>query len=162
MKRLFAALGGVLLALLVLLIASPRFAEKRAGLATVASTLAGTGYHQIPIAESGSYVLRARCNLATIEKAIEYMRVFDSNTLVFRDIARVAADADRECPQLAEVLDLAARSTQESGRLVDLAEEACSIRNEEDERQWRARYDQLSALAVYPTVSAALRAQKDS
>lgn len=140
-------------------LAAPQFEGKRTAFGEVGSTLLDSDYHQVPIAASGLSALQADYNHDVIVRAAEYMKVFGSNTSVFRAIAKIAASADRECPQLALVLDLAARSNSDTARILALAESACEIQSSADQAVWQAHYDQVSEIAIYPSVEAALAAQ---
>jgi hypothetical protein len=159
-KRKRYVISGTAAALVLVLavFSSPKCERKRSALAVVGNEVISGKYHQVQIIENGIFALRARHNFEIIAKSTDYMNAFGSNTLVFRDIARIASKCDRECPQLSDVLDLAARSTQESFRIVELADAACGIRTPDDQARWQARYDQLSAAAIYPSVAAAREA----
>ena len=159
MKKTATITGLVILALALYLLISPQFADKRNAAREVGSTLLDTDYHQLPIAASGLSALEADYNHGVIVRAAEYMKAFGSGTSVFREIAKVAAAADHECPKLASVLDLAARSTSDAARILALANSACKIQSPADEEAWQAFYDHMSEIATYPTVEAALAAQ---
>lgn len=160
MKRLLSASFGVLVVLAFLVfVANPRFEAKREALGAVGSTLLSAKYHHAVILQGGARVLGARYNLQTIARATQYMATFGSNTLVFKEIARIAAEADRECALLDSVLDLAARSSSESQRILSLAESACRVEGAEDEAVWSAAYADMAANAQYPSVAAALASQ---
>ncbi len=158
--RKYATIAGLgLLVLVLFLLAAPQFEGKRKALSEVGGTLLDSGHHQLPIAASGLSALQADYNYDVIVRAAEYMKAFGSNTSLFRSIAKTAASADHECPQLARVLDLAARSNSDAARILALAESACRIQSAEDEAVWQAYYDQVSEIAFYPSVEAALAAQ---
>ena len=90
------------------------------------------------------------------------MGTFGSGTLVFREIARIAAESDKECVLLDSVLDLAARSTSDSQRILALAESACRVEGTGEESTWLAAYEEMSARAQYSSVSAAIESQVDN
>lgn len=159
MKKLAVIAGFGLLVLVLFLLAAPQFENKREALGEVGGLLLDTDHHQVPLVASGLSALKADHNHEVIVRAAQYMKEFGSNTSVFREIAEIAAEADHECPQLALALDLAARSNSDSARILALAEAACRVDSPEDEAIWQAYYDQLSEIAVYPTVEAALEAQ---
>lgn len=159
MRTTTAIIGASFLILVLLLLSGPRFARKRDAVLRVGATLLHSDYHQVPIVANGVSALRAQHNQGVIVEATEYMSAFESNTSVFREIAKVAASADHECPQLYSVLELAARMTSDSATIVALAERACRIQSSEDELAWRGLYDQVSELATFPSVEAALAAQ---
>ncbi len=153
----FCCLGG----LLVFFLVSPNFEAKRDALGSVGSTLVNAKYHQAVIIEGGGRVLEARYNLKTIARATEYMATFGSGTLVFREIARIASEAEAECPLLESVLDLAARSTSEASRILVLAESACLVGGTSGEAAWLSAYEAMLEKAEYPSVAAAIAAQAD-
>jgi hypothetical protein len=158
-RKSLAFFGIGLLFLVLFLLAAPQFADRRNAVFKVGNTLLDSEYHQVPIAASGLSALEADYNHGVIVKTVEYMSTFDSNTSVFREIAKIAAGADHECPKLNLVLDLAARSNSDTDRIVALAESACRIQSADDEAAWQAFYDHLSEIAVFPSVEAALAAQ---
>ncbi|MEN8006415.1 MAG: hypothetical protein ABFS42_05335 [Candidatus Krumholzibacteriota bacterium] len=162
MKKAIWAISFILGALIFFFLASPHFESKRKALGTVGKTLVSAPYHQAVIVEGGSRVLTAQHNLKTIARATEYMGTFGSGTLVFREIARIAAEADKECLLLESVLDLAARSTSESQRILALAETACMVEGTSDEAAWMAAYEEMAARAQYPSVAAAIASQGDN
>ena len=156
-KSVWIAAAALVTALLAAWL-SPGCERKRTALGEVGGTLLEADRHQAAILEGGARVLKARHNLGVVTRATEYMSAFGSNTGVFRDIAGVAADADRECALLDTVLTLAARSTSESRIIVRLAELACAVEGTPQEEAWWAAYDEMAARAAYPSVEAALAA----
>ncbi|PID81576.1 hypothetical protein CSB20_02295 [bacterium DOLZORAL124_64_63] len=149
----------VILVLVFVMFSRPPHKEKRSALVVVGNTVVGAKSHQVPMIANGVSALRAQHNLKVIAQATEYMATFGSNTGLFRDIAKVAARCDHECPQLLDVLDLAARSKQESWKIVKLAEEACRCQTPEDYARWHVMYDRLSETATYPSAAAAIEAE---
>lgn len=161
MRKLATIAGTVLVLLVLFLLAAPQFEDKRDALGDVGAKLFDSDRHQLPIAASGLSVLKADHNHEVIVRATEYMQEFGSGTTVFREIAKIAAGADHECPRLGLVLDLAARSTSDAARILALAECACRIQGPDDEAAWQAYYDHMSELATFPSVEAALAAQSE-
>ncbi|PIE21824.1 MAG: hypothetical protein CSA62_15520 [Planctomycetota bacterium] len=149
----------VILVLVFVVFSRPPHKEKRSALVVVGNAVAGAKYHHVPMIATGASALRARHNLKVIAQATEYMGTFGSNTGLFRDIAKVAARCDHECPQLLDVLDLAARSKEESWKIVRLAEEACRCETPEDYARWHVMYDRQSEAVTYPSVAAAIEAE---
>jgi len=160
MRTLGTIFVASLFAFVMFLVVSPRFADRRHSFVEVGTTLINSEYHQVPIAASSLSALKAEYNHGVIAKAAEYMAVFGSNTSVFREIAKIAAGADRECPRLKQVLDLAARSNSNTSRILELAETACEEESGDDELSWQAYYDHMSAIAAFPSVEAAIAAQE--
>ena len=160
MKKVsYLVLGGVAV-LLLFFLANPNYAEKRTALGSVAQTLVRADHHQAVIVEGGARAFRAQYNLAVIARATEYMGRLGSGTLVYREIARIAAEADRECIRFEAVLDLAVRSTTNSQRVLALAESVCRIDSEEDEALWQTAYDAMLEKAEYPSVQVAVASQE--
>lgn len=159
LRNLATIAGASLLVLVVFLLVAPQFANRRGAFREVGSTLFDSDSNQLPILASGLSALKADYNHGVIVKAAQYMKAFGSNTSVFRGIARIAANADHQCPKLFLVLDLAARSTSNAARILALAESACRLKNPQDEIAWQAFYDHMSEMAAFPSVEAALAAQ---
>jgi len=158
-KQAISIVGLSVLVLVLVVVTHPQFSQKREAVGEVGNTLLSSKYHQFPIAACGVAAIKADFNHRTITKASEYMSEFGSGTSVFREIAEISARVDHECPQLEMVLDLAARSTSESQRIVALAESACRIQGEDDEAAWQSAFEQMSARATYLTVEEARSAQ---
>lgn len=159
-KIMLACLVGVVLVICFFLF-SPQFETKRNALFSVGNTLVEAPYHQAVIVEGGGRALKAKYNHATIARATEYMGTFGSGTRVYREIARIASEADMECPLLDQVLDLAARSTRDAGAILALAERACEVQGTGGEADWLAEFEVLSQWAEYPSVEAAIAAQPE-
>jgi hypothetical protein len=151
---IFAAAMAVSLALIVLF--SPHLQPKREALGTVIGSLFTGANHPLAVLESSGRVITSRHNLPVITRATEYIATLGSNTSVYREVARIAAAADGECPRLEKVLDLAVVRQSDSQRIVALAEAACSGQTPEQEAAWQRSYDALWATAMYPSVEAAL------
>ena len=158
-KLIYAILGGIVLLLLVFLL-DPRYTAKRDALVSVGQLLVNSKAHQVVVVEGGVRVFTAQYNFAVIERAINYMGTLGSGTSVYRDIARIASEADRECERFEAVLDLAVRSTSNSQRVLALAESVCRIDSPEDEAIWQAAYDSMLEMAEFPSVEVAVASQK--
>jgi hypothetical protein len=158
-KLMYLVLGGVALLLLFFFV-NPNYAAKRAALGSVGHTLVNAKHHQAVIIEGGGHAFRAKYNLTVIARATEYMGTLGSGTSVYREIARIASEADRECTRFEAVLDLAVRSTSNSQRVLVIAESVCKIDNQEDEANWQAAYDAMLEIAEYPSVEAAVASQE--
>ena len=135
---------------------SPQLQPKREALGTVIGSLFTGANHPLAVLESSGRVIAARHNLPVIARATEYIATLGSNTSVYREVARIAAAADGECPRLEKVLDLAVVRQSDSQRIVALAEAACGIQTPEQVAAWQRSYDALWATAMYPSVEAAL------
>ena len=160
MKKLsYLILGGIAL-LLLFFFANPNYAEKRRALGSVGHTLINAKHHQAVIIEGGGHAFRAQYNLALIARATEYIGTLGSGTSVYREIARIASEADRECSRFEDVLDLAVRSTSNSQGVLALAESVCRIDGPEDEAKWQAAYDAMLEIAEYPSVEVAVASQE--
>lgn len=159
MKKILLACLAAFVLLIGFFLLSPEFASKRGALSSVGGTLVKAPYHQAVIVEGGVRVLEAEFNLETIARATEYMGTFGSGTGVYREIARIASEAEQDCPLLEEVLDLAARSISDAGHILSLAERACAVEGSEGEAAWRTEFEQLAEHAHYPSVEAAIAAQ---
>lgn len=160
MKKLLSVFFGVLACLPFFYLASSRYQANREALKEVGNTLINSEQHQEAIAEGGARVLIARYNSDTIARATKYMSTFGSGTGVFQEIARIAAEADRDCTLLDSVLDLAARSTSNSKNILELAEGACTAENTPDDTAWFTKYEKLLGEAYYPSIEAAIADQR--
>lgn len=158
-KLMYLILGGIAL-LLLFFFANPNYAAKRTALGSIGHTLVNSKYHQAVIIEGGGRAFRAQYNLAVIARGTEYMGTLGSGTSVYREIVRIASEADRECTRFGDVLDLAVRLTSHSQRVLALAESVCKIDSQEDEVIWQAAYDGMLEIAVYPSVEVAVASQK--
>ena len=146
--------------LLVALLTLPNYSAKRSALGSVGRSLFTAHGHQLCIIESGGRILKAKYNLSVITRANEYIATLGSNTLVYRSIARVAADTDCECELLDSVLDLAVVRRSESRTIIALAESACRIETEKQRENWQEVYDEMLAGAEYPSVDIALTSMR--
>jgi hypothetical protein len=140
----FAALAVVVV---LMMLAVPRCGDKGAALGQLGNRLVHTDHHQIPLVQCGGHLLRAEHNLEVIERCADLAAARTSGTSVYVALARIAADADHECPLLPEVVDLASRLDSDSDRLLAVAEAACRVTTPEQERVWREYYDALATLA---------------
>ncbi len=128
---------GVALLLAASILFVPSVRTKLGALGSVGKTVVTADKHWLPAFQCGSIVLRAEYNHAVIEKAARYVAEYGHNTQVFMSIAKMAAAADKECPLLGEVLDLAAVKTSESMSVIALAEAALKVETPEQESRWR-------------------------
>jgi hypothetical protein len=158
-KLIYSVLVGISL-LLLFFFANPDYAAKRTALGSVGHTLINAKHHQAVIVEGGGRAFKAKYNLPVIARATEYMGTLGSGTSVYREIVRIAAEADQEYPRFEAVLDLAVRSTPNSQRVLALAESVCRIDSQEDEANWQAAYDAMLEMAEYPSVEVAVASQK--
>ena len=139
---------------------SPEFEANREALGSVGSTLVKAKYHHAVVLESGGRAIQARHNLQIISRATEYMGTLGSGTTVFREIARIASEADQEYPRYEAVLDLAVRSTSNAKRILAIAESVCRIESPEDEMKWQAAYDDMLASAEFSSVEVAVASRR--
>lgn len=156
MPRVAMVAATLACALALIALLSPQLQPKREALGTVIGSLFTGGNHPLAVLESSGRVITARHNLPVITRATEYTATLGSNTSVYREVVRIAAAADGECPRLEKVLDLAVVRQSDSQRIVALAEAACSDQTPEQEAAWQRSYDALWATAMYPSVEAAL------
>ena len=158
-KFSYLILGGIALSLLFFF-ANPNYAEKRTALGSVGHTRISAKHHQAVIVEGGGFAFRGQHNLKVIARATEYMGTLGPRTSLYREIARIAADADREYARYDAILDLAVRSTTNSQRVLALAESVQRIDSPENEAVWQAAYDAMLEMAEYPTVEVAVASQR--
>ena len=139
---------------------SSSFRTKGRALSDVGGTLVSADCNYGPVVDCGGVVLRAKHNLNVVTRAADYLVAVGGNTKVFMEIARIAADAEAECPRLNEVLDLAVMKRSESMHVLALARSACRLQTEEQIAQWQRVYDELAASAEYTSVEAGLESRK--
>jgi hypothetical protein len=159
-RYLIIGLAICLILLSGLTLLSSLFQAKLSALGDVGQTLVEADYHYLAIVECGGRVLKAKHNLPVIRRAAEYIATTGSNTQVYRQIARLAAQADHECERLEAVLDLAVRRTSESRPILTLAAMACAPLTPEQDAAWQRIYDALAVSAEYPSVEAALAGRR--
>ena len=183
MKKVLLIFFGVVALLTLFFLLNPRFAAKRGALGSASQTLLTADHHHALVAEGGWRALGADHNLAVITRANRYIATFGSGTSVYREIVRIAAEADQECEKLEAVLDLAVRSTSDADRthygdmlvrtmkeydvphpwadrILALAESACAVDGQEEEAAWQEVFDVMDVWAAYPTVEVAEEKQK--
>ena len=152
--------AALFLSLLLAVVLKPRPSHRLACLGRAVQDAVGGDYHSLCVLEGGWRVLQAPHNLDVIARANHYMASLGSQTLVYRDIARVAASLDHECALLDSVLSLAVRRRSDSAAVVELARRAGDLVSPADSQAWWREYRRLSATAEYPTVAAALAAER--
>lgn len=137
---------------------SPTVRTRANALRAVGWTLVTAHRNHAPVAGCAGLVIGANHNVSVITRAADYIVAVGSNTSVFIEIADIAANADRECPRLGEVLELGVRKQSESGRILALARSACRVETAEEVAAWQREFDAVAATAEYPSVEAALSA----
>ena len=98
-KLMYSILVGISL-LLLFFFANPNYAAKRTALGSVGHTLINAKHHQSVIVEGGGRAFKAKYNFPVIARATEYMGTLGSGTSVYREIVRIAAEADQEYPSV--------------------------------------------------------------
>ena len=159
MKKFLLIFAGIIGFMMIFFLVNPKYSQKRKALGEAGKTLVTADHHHVLVAEGGKRLLEADFNLAVITRANTYIANIGSNTTVFQEIARVAAEADHECERLEAVLDLAVMSTSEAGRILALAESACHVAVEDQEAAWQEAYDFMLTRAEYPSVEVAEESQ---
>jgi len=160
MKKSMSVLAGIVALIALFFLVAPRYSANRDALVVTGKTLVDARYNQAVVLEGAKRALTARYNLTVISRSTTYVGEFGAGTRVFREISRIAAEADCECVRLDSVLDLAARSTTKPQRILALAASACSLEGPEAEENWQAEYDILLELAEYPTVEMAVSSRQ--
>ena len=139
---------------------SSSFRGKVTALGDVGGTLVSADCNYVPVVQCGAVVLKAEHNVDVITQAADYLVAVGGNTQVFMEIAKVAANAEAECPRLDKVLDLAVMKQSESVRVLALARSACGVQTEEQVAQWESEYEALVATAEYASVEAGLASRR--
>ena len=142
--------------MLLLSLGNSQCVVKREALGEVGKTLVSADYHHFLVIKNGAKVIKAQYNIAVITRATEYIGSLGSNTGLYREIVRVAADADHECEKLEAVLDLAIMRSSNSMTIVALAESACRIETPAQEEAWQKAYDLMLEGAEYSSVEEGL------
>lgn len=159
MKRTMWVAAACLIVIMAnIVILAPRLEDKRNALGRITGFLFNSENHPLAVIESGGLVISAQHNFSVITRATEYIATLGSNTLVFKEIVRIAANTSHECPRLERMLDLAVVCQSDSKRVIALAAEACKIETAEEESAWQEAYDALWDSADFASVEAALSA----
>ena len=142
--------------MLLLSLGNPQCEVKRQALGEIGKTFVSADYHHFLVIRNGGRIVKAKYNLPVITRATEYIGSLGSNTGVYREIARVAAETDHECERLEAVLDLAIVRTSNPRSILALAESACRLETPAHEEAWQKAYDTLLEGAEYPSVEEAI------
>ena len=157
MQRILLTVTVLLLLLLAVMWAfNATFRDRADALGDVGKTLVSADCNQVPVVRCGAELFKAEHNIDIVTRAADYLVAVGGNTSVFLEIARIAAEADDECPRLNDVLDLAVMKQSESMRVLALAGSACSLRTQEQVAAWNREYEYLAASAEYASVEEGL------
>lgn len=137
----------------------PGVADRWNDLGAVARLATKADHNQAVVMRCGEFVFRARFNLDVIRLAADYVARIPDGTPAFVAIARAAAEAEAECPELRELLDLAVRRRSETATIVALARDACDQRPDAVAARRRKLLAELAATAEYSTTAEALAAR---
>ena len=160
MKNLLLGILFTFALVVLFFLINPKFEAKRGALNSVWNTLRKAPAHQAVVIEGGGLAFQAQYNLRVISRATEYIGTLGTGTSIYREIARIAAEDNQENIRYEAVLDLAVRSTSESGHILELARSVSRIDSPEDEAMWQEAYDQMLLRAEYPSVEIAIERQK--
>jgi RNA polymerase sigma-70 factor, ECF subfamily len=116
-------------------------------------------FHQGAIHAIGQLVPRAKANVAVIVRCAYLALKFGYNTGGLIEIARLAAQCDHECPDLAAIAELVVLKLSGTYDVVRLAQEAANAQTEEEKSHTRQAIEQMRARADCATVEEALDRQ---
>ena len=116
-------------------------------------------FHQGAIHAIGQLVPGAKANVAVIVRCAYLASKFSYNTQPLIEVARLAAQCDHECPELAAVAELVVLKLGGTDDVLRLAQEAAKAQAEEEKCQVRQAIQQMRAGAGCANVEEALERQ---
>jgi DNA-directed RNA polymerase specialized sigma24 family protein len=116
-------------------------------------------FHQGAIHAIGQFVPGAKANVAVIVRCAYLASKFRYHTQPLIEVARLAAQCDHECPELASIAELAVLTLSGTDRVVPLAQEAAKAQSGEERLRVQQAIEQMRAGASCASIEEALERQ---